>query len=77
MACFQRLQGMSRNSAQQRRIALLSVSFSKMERITLVKVSFPGSTSSILQLVRGHKLADFIFDHSDIAAIVCILTVRQ
>jgi len=82
MACLQRLQAwMSRNSAQQSRVALLSVFFfSKKERITLVKVPFPCSTFSLLQLVRGHnwhKLADFIFDHSDAAVTVCILTVRQ
>ena len=56
MACLQRLQGMSRNNAQQSRVALLRVSFSNKERITLIMVSFPSSTFSILQLARGHQL---------------------
>lgn len=57
MAWLQRLQRMPGNSAQQSRVALSSVSFTKIERITLVKVSFPRSTFSIFQLVRGHKFS--------------------
>ena len=78
MACLQRLQRMSRiKQCKKRRFALLSVFFSKKERITLIKVSFPRSTFSILQLVRWHKLADFIFHQSDTAENVCTLILRQ